>query len=168
MAKDGTPDKAAASAGTKAPFDTPRSGPRTLASLLPAITRPAFRKRAPASVAVMSDWAALAGPVVAAMATPRRFHGGTLTLAASGPAAMELQHGAGALMARLNAGLGRPMVERIRFVQATAAEVTPPQPTGSRDAPEPVAVSGVAGDGLRDALGRLGGRIAVRERGRDR
>ena len=138
-------------------------GSRTLASLLPAITRPAFRRHSPASVTLMSDWPTLAGPAIAAMATPRRFHGGTLTLAASGPAAMELQHETARLMARLNSGLGRPMVERIRFVQATADELPVARELSPAPA-APIALPDLPEGHLRDALERLGGRVAARRR----
>ncbi|MGN6816220.1 MAG: DUF721 domain-containing protein, partial [Solirubrobacterales bacterium] len=50
------------------------------------------------------------------LTVPRRLHGGTLSVACAGPVAMELQHLAPELLARINAHLGRPVVERLRFV----------------------------------------------------
>ncbi len=137
-------------------------GPRTLASLLPAITRPAFRTRAPAATQLMSDWPALVGPGIASAASPRRFSGGTLTLAVAGPAALELQHQATELIARINTALGSRLVERLRFVQdgvraADPAALRTPDPT-------PVPVEGLPDGPLHDALARLGGRIAARAR----
>ena len=82
---------------------------------------PAFRKRAPATAQLLADWPAIVGPALAAVTAPRRFASGTLAIACSGPIALELQHLAGELMARINAHLGRVTVTRLRFVQEPAA-----------------------------------------------
>ena len=96
--------------------------PLPLGSLIPAITRPAFRKRSPAGAQVMADWPGIVGPALAAVTTPLRLSAGTLTLACSGPVAMELQHLAPELISRINAQLGRTPVERLRFVQQSSAQ----------------------------------------------
>ncbi len=135
-------------------------GPRSLASLLPPIVRPAFKARSPAAAQVLADWPALVGPTLAAMATPRRMSGGTLTLAANGPAALELQHLLPQLIARINGALGCALVERVRFVQQDPAAGLAAAP--SRAVPAaPVAVA-LPDGALHDALARLGGRIAAR------
>ncbi len=90
---------------------------RGIGALLVPVLRPAFRRRAPAAAHLLADWPELAGPELAARAVPLKFAAGTLTLACAGPAAMELQLCAPALIQRLNLGLGRPVVERLRFVQ---------------------------------------------------
>ncbi len=163
MAKDQRTGKPAAPAvATPAPGWRRVEGPRTLASLLPAITRPAFRSRAPAATQLMSDWAALVGPAIAAVATPRRFSGGTLTLAVGGPAAMELQHQATELIARINTALGSRLVERLRFVQDGVPDHLPVAARAPVPAPAPVPVEGLPDGPLHDALARLGGRIAAR------
>src|SRR5579875_3423604 len=95
-------------------------GPRPIGALVPVVARPAFRKRAPATAQLLADWPAIVGPALAAVTVPRRFAGGTLTIACSGPIALELQHLAGELMARINANLGRVTVTRLRFVQDPA------------------------------------------------
>ncbi len=139
-------------------------GPRTLASLLPAITRPAFRSRAPAATQLMSDWPALVGPGVASVAVPRRFSGGTLTLAVGGPAALELQHQATELIARINTALGSRLVERVRFVQDGGPDAAAAAPRAPAAVAMPVPVEGLPDGPLHDALARLGGRIAARAR----
>ena len=96
-------------------------GPRHIGALVPAVARPAFRKRAPAAAQLMADWPAIVGPALAAVTVPRRFASGTLSIACSGPIALELQHLAGELMARINAQLGRVTVTRLRFLQEPAA-----------------------------------------------
>ena len=136
-------------------------GPRPLGALMPAITRAAFRRRSPAAAQVLLDWGEIVGPAVAAMAIPKRLVGTTLTLACSGPAALELQHLSAALIGRINAHLGRTAVEQLRFVQDGAPPAPPAPPRGR--AP-PVAIDDMAEGELRDALGRLGGAIAGRRR----
>ena len=129
-------------------------GPRAVGSLVPGLTRAAFRKRSPAGAQLMADWDAIVGPALAATTTPRRLNGATLTVACSGPVAMELQHMAGALMSRINAHLGRVAVERLRFVQdAPAAVPDAPVP----DLPHsPIELPGVPDGPVRDALQALG------------
>jgi hypothetical protein len=78
--------------------DTRNYAPRGIAALLAPVLRPAFRKRAPAAAQLLADWPALAGPELAARAAPIKFAAGTLTLACSGPTAMELQVNAQALI----------------------------------------------------------------------
>lgn len=101
-------------------------GPRPLAALLPRITRPAFKRRSPAGAQLMADWPSLVGPALAAVTFPRKFSAGTLTLACSGPVAMELSHMAGEIMARINQQIGGTPVQRLRFVQEA-----PPAPVGA-------------------------------------
>jgi len=153
MAKDAPPGKPARFFGA----------PRSLSALLPPITRPAFKRRSPAAVQLLSDWPALVGPAYAAIAVPRRFAGGTLTLAVSGPAAMELQHQAPALIARINGALGQVLVERLRFSQEALPAASPDAPPLAPE-PVPVALPDLPEGPLHDALARLGGRIAARRR----
>ena len=106
----------------------------------------------------MADWAAIIGPALAAVTVPRRLSGGTLTLACAGPVALELQHLAGQVLERINAHMGKRVVERLRFVQDGAAPrpTPPPQPP-----PVPVAVDlpGIPPGPLHDALHALAQRI---------
>jgi hypothetical protein len=108
----------------------------------------------------MADWQALVGPALAAVTQPLRLTAGSLTIACSGPIAMELSHLAPELVARINGGLGRVAVERLRFVQTAQ-----PAASGGKPAlpPRPVALparvataldSLPTGD-LREALERL-------------
>ncbi len=87
------------------------------ATLVPALTRPAFRRRAPAAAQVFADWAGIVGPGLAAVTTPRQLQGGTLVVACAGPVAMELQHLSVELLSRINRHLGGRTVGRLRFVQ---------------------------------------------------
>jgi len=129
----GSPQGSPHSAPQRAPQPAPEPprfvyGPRPVGALIPALTRPAFRRRAPAAAQVMADWAAIVGPELAALTTPRRLSAGTLTLACAGPVALELQHLGPALIGRINAHLGTETVRRLGFVQVPpeAAPARPP------------------------------------------
>ena len=133
-------------------------GPRPIGALLPALTRSAFRRRSPAAAQIMTDWPEIVGPALSQLTAPRRLQSGTLTLACSGPIALELQHLAAQLMERINAHLGRVVVERLRFAQDLEAATRPlaaPRPKLSR----PVEVPGVPPGPLRDALAALGAAV---------
>lgn len=109
------------------------AGPRGLGAVLPALTRPIFRKRSPAAVGLMIDWADIVGPAIAAVASPVKFSAGTLTVAVSGPTALELQYMAPELIARMNAYAGRILVERLRFAAAVPPRL--PEVRARRPAP---------------------------------
>jgi len=96
-------------------------GPRTLAAVLPAVTKPAFARRPLASAQLLVDWELVVGPHLAAQTQPRRISGGTLTVACAGPVALELQHLADVLIARINRHMGHDLVQRLRLVQDTVA-----------------------------------------------
>ncbi len=135
-------------------------GPRPVGALIPALTRPAFKRKSPAGAMIMADWPALVGPAIAAVTQPLRLTQGTLTLACSGPVAMEMQHLAPQLAGRINAALGRVAVERFRFVQRAPASApvrklreTEPKPLPGR---VESALDGVSSPELREALARLG------------
>jgi hypothetical protein len=134
-------------------------GPRPLSALLPALTRPAFRRRSPAAAQVMADWATIVGPALAAMTVPRRLSAGTLTVGCAGPIALELQHMTGEVMARINTHLGVPTVKALRFEQSTPdsppAARPPPPPPEVAEAAE-AAVGSLPEGELRAALASLG------------
>jgi hypothetical protein len=139
-------------------------GPRAVGTLVPGLTRAAFRKRSPAGAQVLADWDAIVGPALAAATTPRRLSGTTLTLACAGPVAMELQHMAGPLMARINGHLGRVAVERLRFVQDTTA--LPARPSQFRAAGPPAPIPDLPAGPLHDALASLGQAVQLAARRR--
>ncbi len=129
-------------------------GPRAVGALLPTITRAAFRARSPAAGALLTDWATLVGPALAAVTAPRRLVGGTLTIGCAGPVAMELQHLSGELLQRINAAIGRATVTQLRFVQ----DFTPPPPAPPAPIPAPpIPIAGLPPGPLHDALAALAG-----------
>ena len=140
-------------------------GARGVGALIPAIARPAFRKRGPAAAQIMTDWASIVGPQLAANTAPRRLSGGRLTIACAGPVAMELQHLAPQLIARINAHIGHALVTELRFTQDFQPSTTPPnsRPAESPPTVSPQAIAAVekklapVPEGpLRDALAALG------------
>lgn len=132
-------------------------GPRAVGALVPALVRPAFRKRAPATAQVLADWEAIVGPAIAAVTVPRKLFSGTLAIACSGPMALELQHLAPQLIARINGHLGRVAVTRLRFVQdAPPAPLRPRPPRPAAIAQAKAAVAALPEGELRDALEALG------------
>jgi len=140
-------------------------GPRPVGALVPRITRPAFRRRAPATAQVLADWPAIVGPAIAAVTTPRRLSNGTLTIACAGPIAMELQHMTAEVMARINTHLGKQVVTTLRFVQSLEvtphARATAPVSDPAKLAAIEASISGLPPGELRDALGALGRTVAA-------
>lgn len=141
----------------KRPDDRHVFGPRPLAKLIPAVTRPALQRRAPGIATLLADWEAIIGPKLAPITTPRKLAAGTLTLACTGPVAMELQYLSEIVIARINTHLGGQPIQRLRFVPDATA---PPPPIQPRRVPATeaarAAVADITDDGLRDALERLG------------
>ncbi len=137
-------------------------GPRPVGALVPAISRAAFRRHSAASAKVMADWAEIIGPALGALTLPRRLSAGTLTIACAGPLALELQHLANELIARINMHLGGAPVQRLRFVQVPMADAVPAEapaiPQEARAAAEQ-AVADLPDGALRDSLVALGSRI---------
>ena len=140
-------------------------GPRAVGSLVAGLTRPAFRRRSPATAQILADWDAIVGPALAEVTVPQRLSGTTLTLACTGPIALELQHMSGELLARVNGHLGRVAVERLRFVQAASVRRTAPAAAPDPPGPPPE-IPGLPPGPLHDALASLG--QAVRRARRDR
>jgi hypothetical protein len=134
-------------------------GPRPVGALVPGLTRAAFRRRAPGSAQVLADWGSIVGPALAAVTLPRRLTKGTLTIACSGPIAMELQHLSGELIARINTILGYGVVSALRFIQIPPEIPAPlplhaPSPQSQARAESAVGV--MPGEGLQVALIALG------------
>jgi hypothetical protein len=132
-------------------------GPRPLGAILPRLTRPAFKRRSPAGAQLMADWPAVVGPALAAVSVPKRLSAGTLTLACSGPIAMELSHLAPELIARINTHLGGAQVQRLRFVQEAPRQmaVSAPRPEPQLPARVAASLTEVRSEALRAALEKL-------------
>jgi hypothetical protein len=164
MAKEATRDKPesrqAEAASERHPY-----GPRPVAALLPRLLRPAFRRRSPASYQLLADWELIVGPELAAVSTPRKLAGGRLVIGCTGPAALELQHRAAVLLARINTHLGAAVVTSLRFRHDGPVAASPPPV--SHAPPEAAAAAARAVETLppgplRDALEALGRAVLSR------
>jgi hypothetical protein len=134
-------------------------GPRPIASLVPVVARAAFRRGTVGVGQLLEAWSSIVGPALADITSPRRLAQGTLTIACSGPVAMELQHLSSELLGRVNQYLGSPAVSRLRLVQTTVARVKSRPSRRPREAARQAASAAVATlpEGpLRSALADLG------------
>jgi hypothetical protein len=150
-------------------------GPLPIGGLVSAVTRPLMRGRGAAVARLALDWPEVVGPALAAVTAPERLSGaaggGTLTIRASGPMALELAHLAPELIARINAHLGREAVGRLRFTAESRKEGAPAIAAPARLPPPPPreavaraerAVADLPEGDLRAALARLGARVLAR------
>lgn len=152
---------------------------RSVAEFLPTLMRPAFEKYGFSSAVILTDWAALAGPELAAYTAPERLKwprqkpgeeakgktqqsGATLILRVAGARALEVEHRRPQIIERLNASFGYRAIAEIRLVQAPLQKreirVTKP-------APAPQCAPGlehIAEDRLRSAMARLAGGIEAK------
>jgi hypothetical protein len=99
-------------------------GLRRLPELLGQVLDPAARRRGLTEVRLLTDWALVIGPHLAARCQPVRLSrsargaGGVLTLHVGGTSALELQHSEPQLLERINDFFGYPAVARLRLIQA--------------------------------------------------
>ncbi len=133
-------------------------GPTPIGALVPAVTRPAFRKQSPATAQIVIDWEVIVGPKVAAMTVPRGLNRGVLTIACSGPTAMDLHYVGEELIKRINSHVGGRPVHALRFTQAGMPRKPIRKPVAPPEAVlEAEAAVGDMPDGpLRSALTSLG------------
>ena len=132
-----------------------------------------FKRQGFASAEIVTRWAEIAGPEIAAHSEPLKIQWprtehddgrtATLVLRVEGPAAIEIQHLSGVILERVNRFFGWPAVGRLALRQAPLArrEEKPASRT-----PDPAVTAAVAAelpatldDDLRQALARLGAAI---------
>jgi hypothetical protein len=161
-------DKPADARRAEAPrTEPPRAyGPRAIGGLIARVTRPGFKRRSPVTSQIMTDWMEIMGPDLGARTVPQKLSAGTLTIACAGPTAMELQHFAPQLMARINGHVGghgdKAPIQRLRFVQQIASAKPAAAPARPRAAPKPPPPIDLEPGPVRDALARLAQAIQAR------
>jgi hypothetical protein len=135
------------------------AGPRAVGAILPVVARKVYRRQTPAAAQIQLDWEVIVGPKVASMTVPRRLDRGTLTIACSGAAAMNLHYVGQELINRINTHLGGQPVQALKFTQAgmprgrgSAAAVAAPEAVREAEA----AVATLPDGPLRSALASLG------------
>jgi hypothetical protein len=155
---------------------------RGVGEFIPALMRPAFEKYGFSSASILTDWAALAGPELAAYTAPERLKwprkkpgedgkdspqgGATLILRVVGARALEVEHRRPQIIERLNASFGYRAVAEIRLVQAPierreTRKAAAPPPSIPSQLPVP---EGIQEDRLRDAIARLASGIEARRK----
>ena len=147
---------------------------KPLSVLLKDVFSDAYAKQGFAARELVTRWAEIAGPHIAAhseplkMQWPRPVEGqpqepATLVLRVEGPMALEIQHSSDVILQRVNRFFGWSAVGRLALRQAPLSRrKPPPRPRG----PDPTAVAKVAetlsaveDEELRTALARLGAAI---------
>jgi len=143
-------------------------GPRPVGTLVPTVTRAAFRKRSPAGAQLMADWSVIVGPELARATEPKRLTRNVLTIGCAGPVAMELQYLSAELMSRINAHLGSQVVSQLKFIQVRLVAPVLAKPAAIAPgvvAAAEAAVSELPEGELRTALAALGRAVLA---GKDR
>lgn len=166
-----------------APRRSTTRGFKRTATLLNEQIRRAGESRGFAVTRVLTHWAEIAGPEIAAIARPvkigygRTGFGATLTVLTTGAQAPMLEMQKDRLRERVNAAYGYNAISRVRITQTAPtgfaegqarfeapapAQPAEPSPEICRDATQ--TAGEVADDGLRAALERLGRNVLSKQR----
>jgi hypothetical protein len=153
----------------------PRSfGAKPLSVLLSDVFTDAYAKQGFAARELVTRWAEIAGPEIAAhceplkMQWPRPVEGqpqepATLVLRVEGPMALEIQHSSDVILQRVNRFFGWSAVGRLALRQAPltrrSPRTRPPAPDAKAVAEVESTLSSVEDADLRAALARLGAAI---------
>jgi hypothetical protein len=159
-----------------------RAGAKLLAEFTPALITEALAARGLSEASLIADWRAIVGETIACNARPIELHWppraakrdpearmapATLVIRVEGAFALEAQHSAAVIIARVNAHLGWRCVEKIAFRQGPLPPVKErrsiaPAPNEAEEAAARAAASSIEDDDLREALVRLGARAIER------
>ena len=147
---------------------------KPLSVLLSDVFSDAYARQGFAARELVTRWAEIAGPEIAAHAEPLKIQWprpvegqpqepATLVLRVDGPMALEIQHGSDVILQRVNRFFGWNAVGRLALRQAPLARRHAPKVPAAPDA-EAVAevaksLSAVEDEDLRAALARLGASI---------
>jgi hypothetical protein len=156
----------------------PRRGAKPLAEFMPAIIEEALAARGLSEASLIADWPVIVGDSIARYARPIQLQWppraakrdpeapiapATLVLRVDGAFALEAQHNAAIIIARVNAHLGWRCVEKIAFRQGPLPQLKqrrqrPAAPGAAAEAAASEATSLIEDEDLRAALTRLGAR----------
>ena len=147
---------------------------KPLSVLLSDVFYDAYAKQGFAARELVTRWADIAGPEVAAHSEPLKIQWprpvqgqpqepATLVLRVEGPMALEIQHASDVILQRVNRFFGWSAVGRLALRQAPLSRRYRPQPSRAPD-PQSVAkvaetLSSIEDEELRTALARLGASI---------
>src|SRR6476619_813877 len=151
-----------------------RISAKPLSVLLSDVFSDAYAKQGFAARELVTRWADIAGPEVAAhseplkMQWPRPVEGqpqepATLVLRVEGPAALEIQHSSDVILERVNRFFGWHAVGKLALRQGPLlrppVKRRPPPPDPKAVAKVAEGLTAIEDDALRDALARLGAAI---------
>jgi len=159
-----------------------RSRAKPLAAFMPAIIGEALAARGMGEASLVSHWPAIVGKAIAGYARPIELQwpvrgpkrdpekpapAATLVLLVNGAFALEAQHNAAVIIARVNAHLGWRCVEKIAFRQGPlpplpAKRKGPPAPSAEAEQEAREAARAIDDEALREAVARLGARAIDR------
>jgi hypothetical protein len=159
-----------------------RGGAKRLAEFTPGLIAEALAARGLGETSLIADWPAIVGEVLARHARPIELQWppraakrdpdapaapATLVLRVEGGFALEAQHSAPVIVARVNAHLGWRCVGKIAFRQGPLPPLVEkrrpaPLPSEAAEAAARAAAARIEDDGLRDAVARLGARAIDR------
>ncbi len=153
-------------------------GAKPLSELTHGLIAEALAKRGLGETSVIADWPAIVGDTLARHARPIELQwppraakrdpdapavAATLVLRVEGAYALEAQHSASVIVARVNAHLGWRCVDKIAFRQGPLPPLkekrrAAPLPSAAAEAAARSAASPIEDDELREAVTRLGAR----------
>jgi len=159
-----------------------RGGAKSLAEFTPGLIAEAMAARGLGETSLIADWPAIVGEALARHARPIELQWppraakrnpdaptvpATLVLRVEGAFALEAQHSASVIVARVNAHLGWRCVDKIAFRQGPLPPLKEkrrpePLPSDAAEAAARAAASPIVDDELRDAVTRLGARAIDR------
>jgi hypothetical protein len=159
-----------------------RGGAKPLAEFTLELVVEALAARGLGETTLIADWPAIVGEALARHARPIELQwppraakrdpdgpaaSATLVLRVEGAFALEVQHSASVILARVNAHLGWRCVDKIAFRQGPLPPLkekrrVSPLPSVAAEAAASAAASTILDDGLRDAVTRLGVRAIDR------
>src|SRR4030081_3608371 len=145
---------------------------KPLSVLLSDVFSDAYAKQGFAARELVTRWADIAGPEVAAHSEPLKIQWprpvegqpqepATLVLRVEGPMALEIQHASDVILQRVNRFFGWSAVGKLALRQAALSRPppAPPAPDASAVAKVAETLSSVEDEALRAALARLGASI---------
>jgi hypothetical protein len=147
---------------------------KPLSALLGDVFSDAYARQGFASRELVTRWAEIAGPEIAAHSEPMKIQWprpvdgqprepATLVLRVEGPVALEIQHTSDVILQRVNRFFGWNAVSRLALRQAPLSRKTSRKAAPSPDETDIASVAGtlssIEDDDLRAALARLGASI---------
>jgi len=159
-----------------------RRGAKRLAEFTPGLIAEALAARGLGEASLIADWPAIVGETFARHARPIELQWppraakrdpetparpATLVLRVEGAFALEAQHSASVIVARVNAHLGWRCVDKIAFRQGPLPPLEdrrrlPPVPSEAAEAAARDAAALIENEDLREAVARLGARAIDR------